>query len=53
MQANDGDTDSDTHEGGVHRAGLPPVNNLATAHELDQMRTEALRDIDEGGFSCV
>lgn len=57
MQANDGDSDSEqflpggTHEGGVR--GPPPVNNNAAAHELDQMRIEALRDIDKGGFSCV
>jgi hypothetical protein len=57
MQENDGDSDSehflpgDAHEGGFR--GPHPVNNNAAAHELDQMRTEALRDIDKGGFSCV
>lgn len=58
MQADraDGDADSfsDTHEGDVRGAGPPgPVNNVAAAHELDQIRSDALRDIDEGGFSCV
>lgn len=58
MQANRGDGDSDdfsdTHEGDVRGAGPPgPVNNHNAAHELDQIRTDALRDIDEGGFSCV
>jgi hypothetical protein len=47
MQANGGDGDSDsfaeTHEGNVPGVG----------HELDELRTEALRAIDNGGFSCV
>lgn len=58
MQANGGDGDSDsfsdTHEGNVPGAGpAHPVNNNAVGHELDELRTEALRDIDNGGFSCV
>lgn len=57
MQSNDGDSDSDQFsytERGVPGAGPShPVNHHAVAHELDQMRTEALKDIDEGGFSCV
>jgi hypothetical protein len=60
MQANDGDNDSEhlpgTQErpqGGARGAGLPPVINNATVHELNQIKTEALRDINEGGFSCV
>jgi hypothetical protein len=50
MQANDINNDSEhllvTQEGDVR--GLEN-----TVHELDQIRAEALRDIDEGGFSCV
>jgi hypothetical protein len=59
MPTNDDDSDSehfpDIHhdEGAVRGAGLLPVNNNATVHELDQIKTKALRDIDDGGFSCV
>jgi hypothetical protein len=54
MQANHIDNDSesehllsDTQEGDVPRLGN------AAVHELKQIRAEALRDIDKGGFSCV
>jgi hypothetical protein len=51
MQANNIDNDlehdSDTQEGDVPRLGN------AAVHELNQIRAEALRDIDKGGFSCV
>jgi hypothetical protein len=50
MQAHDSDSDS---EGGVGGVGQPPANNIAAVHALNEMRTAALRDIDEGGFSCV
>ncbi|KAF8486859.1 inorganic phosphate transporter [Russula ochroleuca] len=42
-----------THEGGrgVRGEVLPTVNNHAMVHELNQIKTEALRDIDESGFS--
>ena len=57
MQTNDDDSDSghlrDFREGSVRGAGLPPVNNDAMVCELDQIKTEALRDIDDGSFSCV
>jgi hypothetical protein len=57
MQTNDGDSNlehlSDIQEGAVRGAGLLPVNNNATVHELNQIKTKALRDIDDGGFSCV
>ena len=60
MQANDGESDSehlpDTQEGpegGIRGAGLPAVVNNATVYELNQIKTEALRDINEGGSSCV
>jgi hypothetical protein len=54
MQANDGDSDSD-YRSGTHEGGGPgaPANNNAAVHELNRIRSEALRDIDEGGFSCV
>jgi hypothetical protein len=44
-----------THEGGrgVRGEVLPTVNNHAMVHELNQIKTEALRDIDESGFSCA
>jgi PHS family inorganic phosphate transporter-like MFS transporter len=49
MQANNIDNDlehdSDTQEGDVPRLGN------AAVHELNQIRAEALRDIDKGGFS--
>ncbi|KAF8486181.1 phosphate transporter [Russula ochroleuca] len=48
MQAHDSDSDS---EGGVGGVGQPPANNIAAVHALNEMRTAALRDIDEGGFS--
>ena len=52
MQAHD--SDSDSSEGGVGGAGQPPANDhVAAVHALNEMRTAALRDIDEGGFSCV
>ncbi|KAF8486862.1 major facilitator superfamily domain-containing protein [Russula ochroleuca] len=55
MQVNDGDNDSEhlpaTHEGGIRGGGPPTVNNNATIHELNQIKTEALRDLDGGGFS--
>jgi hypothetical protein len=44
---NDSKLLSDTQEGDVPRLGN------AAVHELKQIRAEALRDIDEGGFSCV
>jgi hypothetical protein len=48
MQANNNDNDSEhTEEGDVPGIGNPAV------HELNQIRAEALRNIDEGGFSCV
>ena len=54
MQANDTDNDSgyfsDTQEGDVPSLGNDVV---VTVHELKQIRAEALRHIDEGGFSCV
>jgi hypothetical protein len=57
MQVNDGDNDSEhlpaTHEGGIRGGGPPTVNNNATIHELNQIKTEALRDLDGGGFSCA
>jgi len=48
MAANISDSDIlDTQEGVIH--------GNAAVHELDQIKAEALRDIDEdeGGFSCV
>ena len=62
MQANDGENDTESEhlsgaqerpQRGVRGAGLPPVINDATVHELNQIKTEALMDINEGGFSCV
>ena len=51
MQANNIDNDSgnisDTQGGDVPRLGN------AAVHELKQTRAAALRDIDEGHFSCV
>jgi hypothetical protein len=53
MQANNIDNDSghlsDTQEleGDVRGLGN------AAVHKLNQIRAEALRQIDEGGFSCV
>jgi hypothetical protein len=50
MQANDIEDSghlSDTQEGGVRGLGN------AAFHELNQIRSEVLRDIDEGRFSCV
>ena len=47
MQANNIDSDTDTQEGDVRELGNTAV------YELNQTRTEALRHIDEGGFSCV
>jgi hypothetical protein len=54
MQVNDSEHLPGTHEGGVRRRrGLPIVNNNATVHELNQIKTEALRNIDAGCFSCA
>jgi hypothetical protein len=50
MQANDIDDSghlSDTRGEDVRGLGY------AAVHELDQIRAEALRHIDEGSFSCV
>ncbi|KAN0107567.1 inorganic phosphate transporter [Russula decolorans] len=48
MQANNTDSGSEhTQEGNV----CGPGNLNAAAHELNQIRAEALRRIDEGGFS--
>jgi len=44
---NESDHLSDTQEGDV-----PGLGNAAV-HELNQIRAEALRKIDEGGFSCA
>jgi hypothetical protein len=48
MQANNSDNDSEHTQEGV----VPGIGNAAV-HELNQIRAEALRDIDKGGFSCV
>jgi hypothetical protein len=51
MQANNIDNDlkhlSDTQEGDVRGLGN------AAVYEPNRIRAEALRDIDEGGFSCA
>jgi hypothetical protein len=48
MQAHDSDSDS---EGGVGGAGQPPANNIAAVQEQNEVKTAALRDIDERGSS--
>jgi hypothetical protein len=53
MQMNDAEHLPRTHELGVRRGGQPTGNNNARAHELNQIKAQALRDIDGGGFSCA
>jgi hypothetical protein len=51
MQANNIDNNSehisDTTQGDAHGPGN------AAVHELNEIRAQALKDIDEFGFSCV
>lgn len=51
MQANDIDNDSERLSD-VRGGDVPGFGN-AVVHELSRIRAEALRDIDERGFSCV
>jgi hypothetical protein len=51
--SDEGDTGSKA--GPSANPGQPPENDAAraAAHALDQYRLDALRSIDEAGFSCV
>jgi len=58
MQANGGITHSDDNSPRAHAlvtriAVPPPQRDDIVLRELNEARTNALRLIDEGGFSCV
>jgi hypothetical protein len=51
MQANNIDTDSE-HLSGTQEGEVRGLANAAV-YELSQTRADTLRNIDQGGFSCV
>lgn len=58
MQANGGIAHPDHNSPRAHTlvasiAGPPPQRDDILVHELNEARMNALRLIDEGGFSCV
>jgi len=53
MQANYRDTDSEHSSAASHVRGAGPPYDDAAARELNESRMNALRLIDESGFSCV
>jgi hypothetical protein len=54
MQANNIDSDSEHLSDSTWEGDVRGLRNAAV-HELNQIRAEALRDIDnlKGGFSCI
>ncbi len=53
MQANQRDTDSEHSSAASHVRRAGPPYDEAAARELNESRMNALRLIDESGFSCV
>ena len=52
MEANNINNDPEHLSDGGHGGDVPGLGNAAV-HELNEIRLAALRNIDEGGFSCV